>query len=105
MIFGAGPVPFIACFGVGTGMGILYIILRFCLRKLKCNKVLRNIFDFLFVVVTALFYFLACYLTLEGQFRLFTLVALFIGFGASFLLIRLFRKLLDTLKKKRKTQL
>lgn len=89
MIFGAGPIPFLASFGLGVGLGFFYMLLHFVTKKLKLNKIFRNILDFIFVVVSTFLYFLVCFFTLEGTFRLFTLIGLGLGFGISFALVRL----------------
>lgn len=102
MIFGAGPIPFLACFALGIGMGIIYKVLRLCARKLKLNKIFRNIIEFVFVILTAFLYFLVCFFTLEGTFRLFTLVGLCLGFVTSFALVKLVKAIIQRVFEKRK---
>ncbi len=102
MIFGAGPVPFLACLGLGAGLGLTYIVIGFGINKLKLNKILINVLSFLFVILTAFLYFLVCFFTLEGNFRLFTLVGLGIGVGISFVIARLLKNLFKRASDKRK---
>lgn len=101
MIFGAGPIPFIASFGLGLGLGFIYILLRFATKKLKLNKIFRNIFDFIFVVASTFLYFLVCFFTLEGTFRLFTLIGLGFGFGLPFVCQKFFAKLVKKVSAKK----
>lgn len=102
MIFGSGPIPFLACFSLGVGLGFVFLLLRVIQKKLKFNKILKHVLDCLFAFLSAFLFFLTCFHTLEGEFRLFTLIGFGFGFGASFLLSRLFKKLQK--KKKGKNQ-
>lgn len=101
MNFGAGPLPFIVCFALGAGLGIIYKIFQILVRKIKYGKIIKNIFGFLFVLLTAFLYFILCFYTLEGQFRIFTLVALFLGLGTSFISVSFIKKWLFKHKQKR----
>lgn len=88
MIFGAGPIPFLICLSLGLGLGLVYIGTLFGIKKLKINKIFVAVFEFLFVILSAFLYYLVCFKTLEGKFRLFTLIGLGLGVWIAFGLVK-----------------
>lgn len=92
MTFGSGPLPFIVSLAIGLTFGIIYILFGKFSKKFKLNKIINGVFDFFFVIIVAFIYFLAQYATIEGTFRLFTLLALLIGFAIDYLVAFLFKK-------------
>lgn len=92
MTFGSGPLPFVVSLAIGLAFGIVYILFGKLSKKLKLNKIINGVFDFFFVILVAFIYFLAQYGTLGGTFRLFTLLALFLGFAIDYLVVFLLRK-------------
>lgn len=92
MIFGQGPLPFVFVFLLGLAAGACYQTIKLILKKIKANKLFVHSFDFLFVIVIGFCYYLICFYTLEGQFRLFTLIGLILGLVCEFSVWNLVKK-------------
>ena len=77
---------FLACLGVGMGLGVSYDLLRL-VRRAVSRRVLRELLDLAFCLGACLTLFLSSMVLGDGRVRLYIAVSLFLGAAWYFLLL------------------
>jgi|GEM_PF-6336601 len=81
------PFIFFACVGVGALSCVLYAIF-WIVRRIFKNKIIGSICDVFFVALSAAAYFFCLLKTSSGEFRIYTLLAYFLGFAGFYMTLR-----------------